>query len=209
MRTLIITVLASLTLQATAQYDEDAKVVLDAMSEKYRAMSGFSVDFNYVVDNAAAGLQEEYEGKITIKGGMYRLDMTGLGAEVYCNGVDKWVYQADFNEVNVTTADQDDDELNPATILDLYKDGFKYALVSEEGNGDRVIELEPESRDETYHKIRLIISSSNMLSAFTIFDRNATQYTYQTSNFQERNVSDSYFVFNEADYDGVSVIDFR
>ena len=74
------------------------------------------------------------------------------------------------------------------------------------GNG----ELDPESREKTYHKIRLIIDSKNELKTFTVFERSGSKYIYNVKGFNPiASLADSFFTFDLSKHKGVEVIDFR
>ncbi len=191
-----------------AQYDPDAKAVLDAMSEKYKKVNAFTATFTQKIDNQMAGIEEELEGKITVKNEMYKLEI--IDSEIYNNGKEVWVYTPDLQEVTVSIYNPEEEEITPGNVYDIYKKGFKYALIQEMSNGDRVVELDPESMDKTYHKIRLIINSKDELKTFTVFEKSGTKYIYSIKNFKtSSSIGSSFFTFDPKKYPDVEVIDFR
>jgi outer membrane lipoprotein carrier protein len=191
-----------------AQYDPQAKSILDAMSAKYKSVSAFQATFNQKIENQAAGLEEEMEGEITVKGKMYKLEV--IGTEIYNNGKEVWVYTPDLEEATVSPYNPEEEEITPGNVYDIYKSGFKYALISKLSNGDRVIELDPESREKTYHKIRLIVDSKNNMKSFTVFEKSGNRYIYKIENFKPiASLSDSFFTFDASKNPGVEVVDFR
>lgn len=192
----------------SAQYDPKAKEVLDAMSARYKSTGAFSANFSQKIENASAGVDEEMEGKITVKGNMYKLEI--IGAEIYNNGKEIWQYTPDMQEVTVSLYDPSEEEITPGNVYDIYKKGFKYALISSLANGDRVVELDPESRQKTYHKIRLVIDGKNNLKTFTVFEKSGSRYTYTVKDFKPlTGITDSFFTFDPSKYPDVEVIDFR
>ena len=52
----------ALCLQGFAQYDPDAKAVLDAMSARYKQMQGYTASFNQKLTNESAGIEESIDG---------------------------------------------------------------------------------------------------------------------------------------------------
>ena len=208
MKNLLMIGLVVFAITAQAQYDPEAKAVLDAMSGKYKKMAGFSASFKQEIKNESAGLDESLEGKITVKGSMYKLEMADI--EVFNNGKEVWVYTPEMEEVTVSNYDASEEEISPGNIYDIYKKGFKYALISKMGNGDRVVEMDPESRDKSYHKIRMIINAKDELKTFTVFERSGNKYVYTVQNIKPiSNLSASQFVFDTAKNPDVEVIDFR
>jgi chaperone LolA len=204
----IFSALISWAVASSAQYDPEAKAVLDAMSGKYKKVAAFSAQFTQKIENTSAGIEEEIEGKITVKGTKYKLDV--IESEIYNNGKEVWVYTPDMKEVTVSKYNPAEEEITPGNVYDIYKKGFKYALISQLPNGDKVIELDPEKRDKTYHKIRLIIEKDNSLKSFTVFEKSGSKYVYSVKGFTPiTTLDDSFFTFNVAKHKDVEVIDFR
>ncbi len=208
-RLLSISFLLFLTSQlAVAQYDPEAKAVLDAMSSKYKKVGAFSASFSQKIDNQSAGIDESIDGEITVKGNQYKLEI--LDSEVYNNGKEIWVFTPDLEEVTVSAHDPSEEEITPGNVFDLYKKGFKYTLISKTGNGDRVVELGPESREKSYHKIRMTIDAKDELKSFIVFEKTGTSYFYTVTNFKPiASLPDSFFTFDTAKYPNVEVVDFR
>lgn len=195
---------------AHAQYDPEAKAILDDMSQRYKAIPAFSADFTQTLVNEAAGLNETMQGEIMVMDNMYRLDIAGQ--EIYNDGTDVWSYNPEINEVTVSTYDPEEAEISLGNIWDLYKEGFKYTLLAANEKGKQVIDLNPEDRSKSYYKIRMFINPDNTLDSFTVFESSGNKYTYSISNFKEEAVSrgKSAFTFDPTSKDPEpEVIDFR
>lgn len=193
---------------AQAQYDPEAKSVLDAMSAKYKTVGAFSASFSQKIENQSAGINESMDGKITVKGGKYKLEI--LETEIYNNEKEVWVFSPELEEVTVSLYDPIEEEITPGNVYDLYKKGFKYALMAKMGNGDQVIELDPENREKTYHKIRMVIDVKNELKSFTVFEKTGNRYVYTVTDFEPlSSLEDSFFTFDPSKYPDIEVVDFR
>jgi outer membrane lipoprotein-sorting protein len=194
-----------------AQYDQRARNILDAMSSKYQSYSSFSAEFKYSMENKMEDIKDDFEGKVTIMGDMYRLDM-GI-QEIYNNGKAVWTYLPDVNEVTISEIDPEEDEdLNPTKIFTAYKTGFKYVLLDNESNADtNVIDLIPEDKDEQYFKIRMKINKQdNQVRSWVIFDKSGNNYEYQINKFEPQvSVNAGYFEFDTSKYPGVEIVDLR
>lgn len=190
-----------------AQYDKSALSVLDAMSNKYKSAGAFSATFSQRLTNEDAGIDETLTGKISVKGEKYVLDVAGQ--RIFNNGTDIYNYNPEISEVTISPYDPEESEITLSNVYDLYKNGFKYVLTSTESNGDRLIDLDPESREKSYFKIRMIIGAKNDLKSFTVFERTGNKYIYTIESFQSANLGDSYFTFDTKKYPNVEVIDFR
>lgn len=208
MKNLPITILcALLAFGSAAQYDPEALAVLDAMSGKYKQIDAYEVAFTQKLTNKEANLDDEIAASIVVKGEKFVIDIAGQ--KIFNNGTDVYAYSEELAEVTISTYDPDDSEISLGNVYDLYKEGFKYALISKMGNGDRVIELDPESRDKSYFKIRMIIDGKDSLKSFTVFERSGNIFEYSINTFEEVDISDQAFTFDASKYPGVEVIDFR
>ena len=202
-----ITTLSLIVNLVFAQYDPEALAILDAMSGKYKDAEAFKASFIQKLTNKDAGLDESISGLITVKGDMYLLEVAGQ--KIFNNGSDVYSYSKEIDEVTVSTYDPEEEEINLGNVYDLYKEGFKYALLAEVQNGDRIIELDPESRDKSYFKIRMNINSKDELKSFTVYERTNNVYEFVINDFEEISVEDSFFTFDPEKYPDVEVIDFR
>ncbi len=206
-------VVLGLTTTAFAQYDANARKVLDAMSEKYKQTPSFEAKFSYMLEMPSQK-PDKMEGNILVKNNKYVLDMGNQ--KVFNNERLVWTYIKDeeFSEVTITEHSSDPENPAPTEVFDMYKDGFKYRIVGEEvinGQKHDVIELDPEDRGLSYYKIILTISKSdNTLSEWQIFEKNGRKYTYKIEGFTPKNnLSDTSFEFDESEYPGVDVVDLR
>ncbi len=213
MKKLTLLLLCVLTIQVGwAQQDEDALQVLDAMSAKYKEIPAYSADITSSLVNETEGINEEFGGKITVKGDKYKLELDEQ--VVINNGETLWTYLPDVNEVNIDRYDPDEDEISPSKIYEAYKKGYKYIYIGDENVGGQphaVIDLVPDDKDAQYFKIKLFIKNSDSsLTQWIMYDKSGNQYKYTIENFNGSiNPSESFFVFNETDYPGVEVIDLR
>jgi outer membrane lipoprotein carrier protein len=199
--------------QSIAQYDQKALGVLDAMSKKYKEMSSFKAKFSLTMDNPQAKVKETSEGDIVVKGARFHLKMANQ--EIYNNGTTVWTYLKDANEVNITNYEPADDEITPARIYTIYKEGFKYQYLEEKlynGIAYDVVELNPEDRKTNkFYKIKIEVNKKDKsVRSWQIFEKNGSKYTYMLKNFTPNfKVEDTYFNFDKNKYKGVNVEDLR
>jgi outer membrane lipoprotein carrier protein len=214
MRKLVFAVfLMFLSGQVFSQYDPKALEILDAMSKKYKAIPSFEANIAYTLSNDVEKINEEFKGKITVKGDKYRLALPEQ--EVINNGTTVWTYLPEAKEVNIDNFDQNsDEEVNPSKIFDVYKKNFKYLYLQDKTEAGVVyeeIDLVPEKKDAKYFKIKmLIVKKDKSLSSFTMFDKSGNRYKYTISKFNPAvKVDDSFFTFDPKKYPGVEVVDLR
>ena len=190
-----------------AQYDPDALKVLDAMSNKYRKTPSFQVTFLQRLINESVKMDEKISGTISVKNDKYVL--TIAGQKIYNNGTDVYTYNEELKEVTVNKYQPEESEISIHNIYDLYKEGFKYALISIMSNGDRIIEMDPIRKDLSFFKVMMVINSKDQLKSFTIYERSGNKYVYTIDAFKSLALSDSYFTYDIESYPDVEVIDFR
>ena len=197
-----------------AQQDPKAKEILDAMSDKYKSISSFQADLSYSMTNKTEGIDESYEGKIAIKGDMYRLVMQDQ--EIYNDGTTIWTYlpNLDVPEVTIDNNNPDGGDITPSSIFNIYQEGYKYLYLNSaniDGKGYDIVDLVPNDKDAQYFKVRIEIGTKDrLLRTFTLFDREGSEYTYLITNFKsDVNLSDTYFRFDTSKLTEDQIIDIR
>jgi outer membrane lipoprotein-sorting protein len=196
-----------------AQYDPKALEILEAMSKKYRAIPAFEANFSYVLTNETDKVNEEFKGKMTVKGDKIKLVLPEQ--EVVNNGTTVWTYLPDAKEVNIDNADANsDDVINPSKIFDIYKKGYKYLYLQEKteaGVSCEEVDLVPEKKDAKYFKIKMLIGKKDKsVQSFTFFEKTGNRYKYSITKFTPNaKIEDSFFTFDPKKYPGVEVIDLR
>jgi outer membrane lipoprotein-sorting protein len=195
-----------------AQYDAKALETLDAMSKKYKSIPAFEANISYVLTNDVEKINEEFKGKITVKGDKYRLVLPEQ--EVINNGTTMWTYLPEAKEVNIDTYDPNSEDINPSKIYDIYKKNFKYMYIQDKTDGGVMceeIDLVPEKKDAQYFKIKMFISKKDKaIQSWTMFDRGGNRYKYTLTKFNPNaSIPDTYFTFDPKKFPGVEVIDLR
>jgi outer membrane lipoprotein carrier protein len=195
-----------------AQYDPKALEVLEAMSKKYRAMPSFEANIAYTLTNETEKINEEFKGKITVKGDKFRLALPEQ--EVINNGTTIWTYLPEAKEVNIDNVDAKSDEVTPSKFYEIYKKNYKYLYLEEKTeNGAlcEVIDLVPEKKDAQFFKIRMnIVKKDKSIQSWTMFDKGGNKYRYSLTKFTPNvKVDDTFFTFDAKKYPGVEVIDLR
>lgn len=195
-----------------AQYDPKALQTLDAMSKRYKAIPAFEANISYTMTNDVEKINEEFKGKITVKGDKFRLALPEQ--EVINNGATIWTYLPEAKEVNIDNYDPNSEDINPSKIYEIYKKGFKYLYLQDRTEGGVVceeIDLVPEKKDAQYFKIKMLISKKDKsIHSWTMFDKGGNRFKYTITKFTPNaKVEDSFFTFDPKKYPGVDIIDLR
>lgn len=196
----------------SAQYDPKALEILDAMSKKYKSMPAFEANISYTLTNDVEKINEEFKGKITVKGDKFRLALPEQ--EVINNGATVWTYLPEAKEVNIDNYDPSSEDINPSKMHEVYKKGFKYLYLQDKTEGGVMceeIDLVPEKKDAQYFKVKMFINKKDKtIQSFTLFDKGGNKYKYTISKFTPNiKVEDSFFTFDPKKYPGVDVVDLR
>lgn len=197
---------------ANAQKDPQAGKILNAMSQKYKAMQAFQADFSQTMENRSSKIQETMKGNVLVSGDKYKLKVSDQ--EIISNGKVLWTYLKDVNEVTITESDPEAEAMSPGNIFEMYKKGYKYALAGTETIGGvkyDVVELSPEDRKNPVFKVRLFINQKDKsLKSWEMFRNNGSRYIYTIHNFKANpTLAADTFTFNKAKYNGVTVVDLR
>lgn len=213
MKKLLFAILLSFAATITySQYDPKALEILEAMSKKYKSISAFEANLTSGMTNDSEGIKEEFKGKITVKGDMFRLLLDDQ--EIINNGTTVWTYLPSAKEVNVDNFDPGSEEVNPTKIFDMYKKGFKYLYLADKTEGGVVceeVDLVPEKKDAQYFKIKMmIVKKDKSIQSWTMFDKSGNRYKYTITKFVPNvKVDDTFFSFDPKKYPGIEVIDLR
>src|SRR6478609_2557082 len=180
----------------TTQSDPKAQKILDDMSKKYKDMPGFTAKFAYTLENDASKIKESAEGEIAVKGSKFKLKLKNQ--EIFNNGTTVWTYMKESNEVNISSYEPGEDDMNPTKIYTMYQKGYKYILLGE-ANGNSVVDLEPLDRKTTQlSKVRITINKADKtVKSWKIFEKNGNRYDYTIKSFTPNTkLEDKEFTFD-------------
>jgi len=209
--TLLFACLMGLSLQA--QSSEKAKEILDQVSSKTKAYQTIKADFSFAMENLQEEINEIYDGKIVLKGNMYKVSL--MDVDSYYDGTALYTHMIDAEEVNVSEPDPSDEEtLNPATIFTIYEKGYTFNYIGEgtvDGKSCHEIDLYPENRDKPFSRIKLLILKDDLqLYSLRQVGKDGNNYTIVVKSMKINDeVKDKTFTFDTAANPDVEVIDMR
>jgi len=211
-KTILAVLLIGAAAPLLAQYDPKALEILEAMSKKYKAIPSFEASFSYTLTNEMEKINEEFKGKMMVKGDQYRLTLPEQ--EVINNGTTVWTYLPEAKEVNIDNFDPGSEDLNPSKFYEIYKKGFKYIYLEDKTEGGvlcEVVDLVPEKRDAQYFRVRMnIVKKDKSIHSWTMYDKAGNLYKYTITKFNPAaKVDDASFTFDPKKYPGVEVVDLR
>jgi outer membrane lipoprotein-sorting protein len=198
--------------------DPKAQEILDALSNKAKQYKSFAADFEYILVNKEAGINEKQSGKVRMKGQTkYALDVAGR--EIVSDGETVWTFLKDVGELQIAELpDEDEDEgniMNPANAFHMYKNGFKYQYVGKEtvdGKEADVIKMFPmEPGKKPFHTVIVNVDKAKLELISTVIKyKDGNVYTYRLKNFKtDLPFTEADFQFDEDRDDVEDIIDLR
>ena len=192
------------------QEEDNAKKLLDQVSEKMGAYTNMQLDFSTTLINKDAGIEEGDEppinGRIALKGEKYNLEY--LGNTFIFDGNKLFVINHDDREITITDGDlsEDDGFIYPSKLLTFYQEGYNYQMGQLElidKKKIQFVELFPIDSDSEIIKVKLGIDLEfqHMYQLVQIGENGAI--TTLTINKLESNtsISDALFQFDQAKYE--------
>jgi len=206
--------ITAVTISGFAQSsDPDAKKILDAVSNKFKAYKTAQAEFTYEVQDGSGKTMSTQKGNVSMKGNKYAVNFSGQ--QIYCDGKNVWSFDKSANEVTINSVDESGQGFTPQKLFsNFYDQDFLYKLNGTKTvNGKTIqeIEMTPRDKNKPFHKIYVLVDkASNSIYSSRILEKSGNRYVY-TVNSLKPNVSltDGQFVFDQAKHPGVEVIDLR
>jgi len=186
------------------QSSEDAKKLLDDVSEKISLFENISFDFTYSLNNKEEQIKYETIGSVTVSGEKYKLNY--LGSVQLFDGEKIYTIIPENEEITINTKDNENEiSINPSKLLTFYKSGYNYFLDIKQKHLDKSIQfikLIPMDKgsDLDYLLLGIDINTKNIFRLIEI-GKNET-ITTLTINSQKTNLKleQSFFTINLEDY---------
>ncbi len=212
---LVLILIATFTLQAQpkgmGKSDPDGKVVLDAVSAKFKTYKSVQAKFSLLLENASGKSLGNKTGTVYMKGTRYRVSVPGQ--DIFSDGSNVWTYDKASNEVTINKIDPSTNTITPQKLFtNFYDRDFLYKLngtVKVKGKNMQEVELTPIDKSKAFHKV-LVYVSNGILATTKIFEKTGNRYTYSVNTMAVNGaIADNVFVFDAKKYPGVEVVDLR
>lgn len=188
--------------------------VLDATASVFSGKKGVKAQFK--ADSFVKGeLKGSVSGTMCIQGNKFQ--MTTPSMITWFNGTTQWSYSKDNEEVNISTpTDEELQNINPSTFVQLYKSGYDYKMKETSLRGKTCYEItlsaQKKNKDKNLRTIILNIDKSNYdLMCVRMFPKNGKDCTRISVHQLQKgmNFSTSDFEFTPKDYPKAEIIDLR
>ncbi len=184
---------------AMAQNSSQAKVVLDAVSNKLKTYQGVTANFAVTTKNRVGKTTNQHTGKLSLKGNKYYIKQGAM--EIFSNGDKTWNFNGN-DEVTVTPAEDDSQNFTPQKLMSNFHDQeYLYKIVSSSG-GFHQIQMTPKDKRKNFQKITVFVDKSKMMvTRASVLDKsgNTTEVRLNTIN-TGASLPETTFVFDKSKY---------
>ncbi|HUR12553.1 MAG TPA: outer membrane lipoprotein carrier protein LolA [Flavitalea sp.] len=205
--------LLSFSQSGSANSDQNAKKILDAVSAKFKTFKAVQSSFTYKIEDAKGKVQGVKKGTVYMKGAKYRVSITGN--EIYSDGKNVWSYDKGANEVTITELDPSTNTITPQKLFtNFYDKDFLYKLNGEKVEGKKKlqeIEMTPVDKTKSFHKVYLLVDkATNTIYSTKVLDKGGNRYSYTVTTMNGKaTIGDAIFAWDKKKYPGVEEVDLR
>ena len=197
----------ALAFAAKFAFAQSAEASVDKLIDYISKNKIFEIAFTCDIANEDAGLTDKLEGVLFMDTACFRLQAANL--IIIDNGIETLNYNGDINEVTMFTNEDDEDIINPFSLIFNYKEHFNVSVTS---TFQSIITLNfVPKEEELLISMQLTLNSkTNHISSLTIIDNNNTEYDYTITKFIPNAKKDrSIFELKVDDFPNATVIDLR
>ncbi|MBP1676251.1 MAG: outer rane lipoprotein carrier protein LolA [Bacteroidetes bacterium] len=196
-------------LSVSAQNNTEAQKVIDNLVSSL-STSAIKTNFRLSSGQKNTVNSQSVSGTFILKGNKFVLDTDGTKA--WFDGKTQWTYVADSKEVSVTEPTESElADTNPLAILSKFRAKSFIRFSKTKSVANHIIELNPKSKKEEFSQVQVQINkATGNLVSIKLTDKKGSTTLLTLSNYQKGvKVPDNTFVFNKANYKGVTINDLR
>ncbi len=199
MKKLVLLCIALCTL--TFVQAQDAKTLLNEVSDKVRSYDNIQIDFRYALNNAKENVNQETRGDVTLQGDKYVLNL--LGTTRMFDGTKIYSIVPEDEEVTISNYNpQEDKDITPSSMLTFYEKGYNYKkdiVQNSKGRKIQYIKLTPiDSKAEIKDVLLGIDLQTKHIYKLIQTDAKGTKYTITVNSFKTNQpLSKTLFTFDE------------
>jgi len=195
----------TLLLSSISFAQNDAKTLLDQVSQKVRSYDNISIDFKYVLHNTAEDIKQETRGDVVMQGEKFKLNILGI-TKIY-NGKTLYSISPEDEQVTISTETMDDEgSITPSKMLSFYEDGFTYTMdivQNVQGRKIQYVKLIPiDSNSEIKSVLLGIDAQTKHIYNLIETGKNGTKTTLTVNSFKtNETISKTLFTFDESKFE--------
>lgn len=191
-------------LMAAFTYGQNAKNLLNEVSQKVSNYNNILIDFKYIIDVPEENIRQETRGDVALEGDKYVLNM--MGTTRIFDGKKIYTVVPEDEEVTISKYNpSEDDEITPSKMLTFYQKGYNYQMDIEQnvkGRKIQYIKLTPTNSNSEIKNILLGIDvQTKHIYKMIQTDKNNNQFTLTVNSFKTNQpLSETLFDFDESRY---------
>ena len=209
MKKLFVFIILACTFTMTGMA-QNAKKILDATAARMTQSGDVKVQFK-ATQFSGTTPQSEATGTLLFSGRKYQMTTEEISA--WFDGETQWSMMKNSGEVNVATPDEEEQAaMNPATLVNIYKKGYKASLTksSLRGRPTYVVHLYAKSRKAAFTDIIIDIDQATSEPLCLRAKKDGDWMRLSVLSFQNGlSLPASTFTFPSKDYPDIEVIDLR
>lgn len=205
MKKVLFILIFILTFSLNAQDSANqAKSLLDEVSEIVKTYDNISIDFKYVLINTEENINQETRGDVIMEGDKYVLNILGI-TRIF-DGKTLYTISPEDEEVTISSENSDDEStITPSKMLSFYEDGYTYSLdITQNVKGRKIqyIKLLPiDSNSEIKHVLLGIDNKTKHIYNLIEIGTNNTKTILTVNSFKTNEpLSKTLFTFDESKY---------
>lgn len=188
----------------SAQTTEDAKKLLDEVSQTMGSFTSMTFDFDYVLENRQENIKQETNGSVTVSGDRYKLLF--LGMEQIFDGSKTYTIVPENEEITISSKEETEEiGINPTKLLNFYKEGYAFEWDIKQNVQGRMIQFVKLIPTEASTEVDYLLLGIDILKK-TIYrlieiGTNQTRTTLTISNFLYNvQLTSNFFNFDASNY---------
>ena len=194
----------ALLLSFNAVAQDDAKTLLDEVSNKVKSYDNISIDFKYMLHNASENIKQETRGDVIMQGEKFKLNILGI-TRIF-DGKTLYSISPEDEEVTISSENLDDENnITPSKMLSFYEDGYSYKMdivQNVKGRKIQYVKLTPIDSDSEIKLVLLGIDAQTK-HIYNLIEtgNNGTKTTLTVNSFKTNEpLSKTLFTFDESKY---------
>jgi len=189
----LVTLIVFLFVSIASAQNNDAKALLNKVTQKVNSYDNVSIDFKYVLQNLAENVNQETRGDVVIQGDKYKLNILGI-TRIF-----------DGKTLYSISPEDEENSITPSKMLSFYEEGYTYKMdiiQNVKGRKIQYVKLTPiDSNSEIKHILLGIDANTHHVYNLIETGKNGTQTTLTVNSFKTNEpLSETLFTFDETKF---------
>jgi len=195
---------------AFSQSGEEAKKILDEVSNKMSSYNNVYIEFDYILENKTEDVQQDMNGDVILQGDKYIVNF--FGSTQIFDGKKTYTIIPENEEVNISNADIDSDNtITPSKLFSFYKSGYTYSmgeLKNMKGKKIQFVKLVPIDSNSEVASVLIGINNKNKhIYVIKEIGKNGTDTILTVKKMKtNQNLNDNIFLFDQKKYENLGYI---